>query len=516
MVAAKVVGIILLLVLLMLALRRVIRLPENESGFRDVTNPVEGDTTLSQAIEKLAGYDHRKTGVLPLIGATESLALRLALIDAADKAIDLQYYIWRRDLTGLLVFNAVQRAANRGVKVRLLLDDNGSSGLDDLLGELADHSNIEVRLFNPFPLRRLRWLCYFFEFVRLNRRMHNKSFTIDSAATIIGGRNIADAYFEAGRNYHFVDLDVLAVGKAVKLVSNDFDRYWHSKAAYPVDVLTGFKGSQGDLLSTELVTLWSDDHHKSYKGNLARHETGNDLLASRLDLQWTDVDLVSDDPDKSLGLADFRNMMFPKLTTLLGRPRSSVDLASPYLVPGRKGLAQYAALARNGVKIRILTNSMAATDVAAVHAGYAKYRRRMLQAGIELFEMKPETAPVLRPQRGRITGSATSSLHAKTFAVDDRRVYVGSFNFDLRSILLNTEMGFVIDSPELAGDIRDAFDANASRIAYRPFLRENGRMAWAEVLEDGEVIVHNTEPKTGPFQRGLITLIGKLPVEWLL
>ena len=496
--------------------RLVFHLPDLGARKYSSAIALSSDTALGSLVAASPGHLSGKTGIAAFTGGTDAFAARMKLIRSAQVSIDLQYYIWRRDMTGMLTLAALQDAAERGVRVRLLLDDNGSAGLDDVLALLNDHPKIEIRLFNPFTVRGHRWLGYTFEFFRLNRRMHNKSFTVDNAISIIGGRNVADEYFDTGINSLFVDLDVLAAGQAVSVVSDVFDQYWNSNSAYPAGLLLDSPTNGMEAFRKEVKKISAGKQYLAYEQAISESEMARKLHDRQLDLEWVDVRVVSDDPRKSLGLAKLRNMMFPRLSALLGIPKTSIDMVTPYLVPGKKGLEQYVALAASGVKIRILTNAMEATDVVAVHTGYAKYRRQLLEAGIELFEMKAAIAPVLQPEKRRLTGSASSSLHAKTFAVDGKRIFVGSFNFDPRSVLLNTEMGFLIESPQSAGAMKDLFDSDIENIAYRPYLTGDKKIAWAEIGNDGSQIIHETEPNTRWYQRTAVTVIGWLPIEWLL
>ena len=457
-----------------------------------------------------------KTGIYPLATGTEAFAARMLLIDAAESSLDLQYYRWRGDMTGLIMMGAVVRAADRGVRIRLLLDDNGSAGIDQLLISLEQHPNIEVRLFNPFTVRSPHWAGYFFEFFRLNRRMHNKSFTVDNTISIIGGRNISDAYFETGTDSYFVDLDILAAGDAIQAVSDDFDRYWASESAFPASQLIDRNPIPLNQLHMLIRQHARGTQYQAYANALKALEIVDDLIENRFDLEWVDVALVSDDPGKVLGKAKRQDLMFPQLSVLLGRPSQQVDLITPYLVPGRQGLKQLVQLAKQGVRIRILTNAMEATDVVAVHAGYAKYRKALLKAGIEIHEMRANPSPVSGRSENRLTGANSSSLHAKIFAVDGQRIYVGSFNFDPRSVLLNTEMGFLIESPSSALAMEALFEGGIAQIAYRPFITADGSVNWQELDTDGTSQVHRTEPRTGMLQRALVAAVGRMPIEWLL
>lgn len=473
-------------------------------------------TRLGQSITPLTQAHVGRSGIVPLSSGYDAFAARMRLADAAERSLDVQYYIWREDLTGRLLFDALRRAADRGVRVRLLLDDHSTGGLDRALAALGAHPSIEVRLFNPYVFRRWRPLGYLFDFARLNRRMHNKSFTADNQATIIGGRNVGDEYFEAGQDVLFVDLDVLAIGQVVDDVSRDFDRYWASDSSYPADRLLQPSGPPVSASSAA-----ADPATAAYLQSVNESPFVRDLLARSLAFEWASVDLVSDDPAKGLGRASEDELLWSRLKRVMARPTSHMELVSPYFVPGAEGVDFFRSLDESGAMIAVLTNSLEATDVAAVHAGYAKRRKPLLQAGIKLFEMKRSTiAEPRRDTRKSLGGgsrgpSSASSLHAKTFSIDGSRIFIGSFNFDPRSARLNTELGFVIDSPSLAQSITDRFASSMPQNAYQVLLAPDGALQWVELVE-GKKIVHDTEPGTTFWQRLGVLLLSLLPIDWLL
>ena len=467
-------------------------------------------TALGRAIAPRATEYPGRSGVYPLLDSRDAFAARMLLARAAERSLDVQYYIWKDDLSGRLLFEALREAAGRGVRVRLLLDDNNTAGLDAMLAALDAHPHIEVRLFNPFVNRRVRWLGYLTDFSRLNRRMHNKSFTADNQATIIGGRNVGDEYFDAAEGMVFVDLDVLAVGPVVTEVSQDFDRYWASGSSYPVDRLLP--------RPSEPLRLEPDPQAAAkYLEVVKRSPFVRELLERRLPFEWAPTSMVSDHAAKGLGLAPADGLISQKLKELLGNPQKELDLVSAYFVPAQAGTALFAEWAKSGVKLRVLTNSFEATDVSVVHAGYAKRRRALLEAGVTLYELRP-----LAPEAGKAdarlvgsSGSSAASLHAKTFSVDRARVFIGSFNFDPRSANLNTEMGFVIESPELAQRLREAFDRRIPARAYEARLSNEGNLYWIE-RGDGANVRHDTEPGTSVWQRLAVRLLSLLPIEWML
>ncbi|SFB80615.1 Phosphatidylserine/phosphatidylglycerophosphate/cardiolipin synthase [Polaromonas sp. OV174] len=473
------------------------------------------DTRLGKAIAPHAQAHPGLAGVIPLGNGRDAFASRALLADAAQRTLDVQYYIWRNDMSGRLLFEALHRAADRGVRVRLLLDDNNTSGLDPILAALDAHPHIEVRLFNPFVNRRWRALGYLNDFSRLNRRMHNKSFTADNLASIIGGRNVGDEYFDAGQDLLFVDLDVLAVGPVVSEVSRDFDRYWSSPSAYPVSsLLASVDPATVAGVTTAAALVERNPAARAYVEALAKSPFVRDLLAGSLPFEWAPTRLVSDDPAKGLGQAPEHSLLLPRLKEILGTPTREVELVSPYFVPTAVGVQALAGMTAAGVKVSVLTNSLEATDVAVVHAGYAKRRKAMLEAGIRLFEMKRSSPLTVKKELG-LSGSSASSLHAKTFAVDGRRVFVGSFNFDPRSARLNTEMGFVIDSPNMGTGIADAFARRVSAHSYEVRLGKSGALEWVEQLE-GQSLVHEQEPGTSWLLRSSVWFLSLLPIEWML
>ncbi len=465
---------------------------------------------LADTIRPLTAAHPGVSGLVALDEGGDAFAARIQLADAAEHTIDAQYYIWHHDNAGTLLLQALLRAADRGVKVRLLLDDNNTDGLDDLLAALNTHRCIEVRVFNPFPLRRLRWLGLLADFARLNRRMHNKSFTVDGIATIVGGRNIGDEYFGTGDGVQFVDLDVFAIGPVVDEVGADFERYWQCESARPLARVLGTHRAD----ATTIAHLQSTRPPSPESEDTLRPRCVADLLCGCADFEWAHTRLISDDPAKVLGRARRRGLIWPKLREILGSPKRSLQVVSPYFVPTANGVAFFSTLASQGVAVSVLTNSLEATDVAAVHAGYAKRRAPLLRAGVRLFELRRLIALPRTRRRKRLVRSS-ASLHAKTFAIDNERVFIGSFNFDPRSARLNTEMGFMIDSPALAQRVARDVDDALPEHSYAVRLDTHGRLRWH--ARDGErEHAHRNEPGATFWRRALVRLLSWLPIEHLL
>jgi putative cardiolipin synthase len=482
------------------------------------------DTPLGQFVKKAHPDSDGKSGIYPLASPEESFAARALLAQAAQRSLDVQYYIWHGDTSGYLLFAECWDAAERGVRVRLLLDDNNTSGLDETLAALDSHANIEVRLFNPFANRSMRLWGYITDFGRLNRRMHNKSLTADTQLTIVGGRNVGDEYFALGEGMVFADLDVVAAGRVARDVADAFDLYWNSDSSYPVESIIGQApaGAVPDLKAKFAATRASPEAAE-YLDTLKRTRLIEALVADELALEWATTHLVYDEPTKATGDIPKSDLMFTRLAQVLGTPEREIDLISPYFVPGDEGTKALSGYPERGVRLRVLTNSLAATDVGAVHAGYAKRREELLRSGVKLYELKPDPLENQAREKakskgaggsGSGAGSSAASLHAKTFSVDRNRAFVGSFNFDPRSYNLNTELGVVIDSPKLAQDISDTLDRDLARSAYEVTLKDNG-LEWLEHTEQGEVR-YDKEPKTGFWKRFGVSFMSILPIEWLL
>jgi putative cardiolipin synthase len=475
-----------------------------------------GSTRLGLAVAPLVAAHPGRSGVYGLVDARNAFTARAVLADAAERSLDAQYYIWRDDISGALMFDALRAAADRGVRVRLLLDDLGSSGIDATLAQLDAHPNIEVRLFNPFAMRRGRLLGYLTEFARLNRRMHNKSFTVDNKVTIIGGRNIGDKYFDVAGKYLFADLDVLAIGPAVQSVSDDFDRYWNSASAFPLTLIVpAAVPHRAQTAQREASAAAQVPPPQAYQVALRESSLMPALVGHSLPLEWAATRLVSDDPAKALMHGAPDSGLEPQLRHLLGEPVHAFDLVAPYFVPGKAFADEVSALARSGVAVRILTNSLEATDVGAVHAGYAKWRKQLIGAGVKLYELRRSRSFDNTIKLPPAPVGSASSLHAKTFAVDGKRMFIGSFNFDPRSVSLNTEMGFVIDSPVMARQLAEALDSGLADRAYEVRLAPDGSLYWLEQTH-GATIRHDTEPGTSFWRRVGVRILSWLPIDWLL
>ncbi len=500
---------------LILTARLLFPLPSLEARVETSLVAPSEQTMLGGLILPMARAHPGQSGVMTLRRGADAFAARVILANAARETLDAQYYIWANDSSGLILLDALRRAANRGVRVRLLVDDNGTPGLDPELAALNALDNFEVRIFNPFTLRRPRTANYLFDFPRLNRRMHNKSFTVDSVATIVGGRNIGDVYFAYGEDNLYYDMDVLAVGQAALDVSTNFDRYWNSLSAYPAGLILGAGAAGLSGFDAAVAAAKADPERQPYRQSIEASQMVRRLGDGSLGLEWVRVQMVSDDPAKGLAPVPDAQLMAHRLGEILGKVEVSLDLVSAYFIPGDILTGYLSRLAGAGVSVRILTNSQEATDVLPVHAGYIGYRDALLDGGVELYELKSTQDRKLTDQLG-ILGASTTSLHAKAFSVDGDRVFIGSFNFDPRSARLNCEMGFLIESPALARTMSQSFDTRMKLAAYRVYHAEDGSLTWVEPRADGEDIRYFTEPNTSKLARAVVRVIGWLPIEWLL
>jgi len=498
-----------------LVLRLAFPLPEGVVRSPSTALQISPETALGARVGALAKEHPDLSGVLPLRDGRDAYSARVLLARTAQESIDVQYYIWQTDTTGWLLLDELLDAAERGVRVRLLLDDNGIPGLDDVVAAFDALPNAEVRIFNPFTLRQPKLVSYLFDFPRLNRRMHNKSMTVDGALTIVGGRNIGDIYFAYGAGAHYFDLDVLLAGPAAADVASEFDLYWASESAYPASAILAPAPAGLDRLRSEAKEAEQSVIGSGYLKEMAESKLVADLLTGAQKLEWTSVTLVSDDPAKGLGKAEDADLLVRRLPQLLDQPKRSIDLVSAYFVPGRQGVDLLAGNAARGLEVRVLTNAMEATDVAPVHSAYMKYRRELLEDGVEVLELTANpSAPETDTSLQDLISGSSSSLHAKTFAIDKQRIFIGSFNFDPRSAALNTEMGFMIDSPTIAGELSQSLDNSLTH--YSVVLTEDADLEWIKKAEDGSVTTYDVEPNTTAFQRAIVRFMSWLPIEWML
>lgn len=436
-----------------------------------------------------------------------SLDARIELIRRARDSLDVQYYFIANDRTGRLFMRSLRDAALRGVRVRLLVDDLNTAGVDPLLAGLAAFPNVDVRLFNPFCCARQslssRFVASLADVRRLNHRMHNKLFIADGAIAVMGGRNIADEYFARGVMSNFVDMDVLLAGKAVEQLAAIFDIYWNSPQAYPVRAIVGTP-STDEGARTEFDRLVDDgDQMMSIVSPEAdmfgRRRLADDLDTGRLSLAWGRASAFADQPGKVMATTVEGAQSMTVQMNIMDRvalATRQVVISSPYFVPGTDGVREFANLRKRGVGVVILTNSLAANDVPAVHIGYARYRTELVRAGVELYELS--AGGLRRDAWDTFPGLSQGRLHAKTAVLDDSTVYIGSMNLDPRSENANTELGLVVQSPELAQDVMRVLDAARVQSAYRVELGSDGEsLVWLGMGARRQIVL-TSEPEASP------------------
>jgi putative cardiolipin synthase len=460
------------------------------------------------------------SGFSPLSQGTDALVARVALVRAAQRTLDVQYYDFHADAVGAALLNELVTAADRGVRVRLLIDDLHTKGRDEMLSAVDSHANLEVRLFNPFVHRRARWLDFLGGFSRVNRRMHNKSLTADSQVTIVGGRNIGDEYFSAPAALEFSDFDVMAIGPVVPEVSAEFDRYWNSDVVFPLASIVDAKTyAHADLpqarltLNEQLQALRATP----YATALASADLVRSLQQRNVTMYWGHATLISDQPNKVTSPPeDNSTHAMPKLAARLDQAEHELILVSPYFVPGKKGTRWLQGIAQRGVTVKVLTNSFAAIDVPGVAAAYSRYRKELVSAGVELYELKPSIAGDRKHKHTGSSKSAKSSLHAKSYMVDARTVFVGSMNLDPRSASLNTEMGLIIDSDAMCVALREELLKRLPEDAYHVQLdssaADNGNLVWV-TRDNGRDVRYTSEPDLSAWNSFTRMLQRMLPIE---
>lgn len=461
------------------------------------------------------------TAYLPLNDAFLSIASRRHIISKAKHSIDLQYYIWENDSIGHLLLSDLLKAADRGVNVRLLIDDQNGTQLDATLKELAQHPNFQIRLFNPYKFRKLRIIDYIFRFKHINHRMHNKLIIGDGKIAVTGGRNISREYFDAGDHFQFTDLDILFFGPATLQANQLFFNFWNDELSLPITELIKHGTEEGFHLLRNRYEL---DHLKRTQHE-QQIEHAEKIIRENLknsSINWAKAHFIGDSPKKIRGEADEQELISKQICTLMGEPKNHIDLVSAYFVPREKGTKYLAHLQNKNIQVRIITNSYLANDVPVVHAFYQKYRKTLLASGVKLYEFKPDIERKKRTWYEVATGNVipakgknASRLHAKFFDIDGM-VFIGSFNFDPRSSKLNTEVGLVIESNQLQHEISHSLNHQLPQVAYELKLDSEGQILWIDQRDDGSVVQHTIEPKTTRFQRFTIKIVSYLPIEWMM
>ncbi|OOV79937.1 phospholipase [Acinetobacter sp. ANC 5600] len=495
------------------------------------TQPVEyafntptDDTSLAKIVLPLREQNPNLTGYHVLYDPLEALAARIELINKAEKSLDLQYYIWDNDKIGALALHAMIKAADRGVKIRLLVDDNNAKKMEGIYMALDQHANIDVKLYNPYRFRHFRPVDMVLDLKRINRRMHNKSFIADNQIALIGGRNMSNQYYNVSDNYQFSDVDVMLVGAASDEIIHSFDEYWNDDYAFPVRQLVNPRhySLRFDSLKQQLDDYNQEATVVNYLDLANRSHAFDDWLNNKIQFDWVKAEVVKDSPSKIKSKAKKEEHLNFQLLNRLDKPEQSVDIVSAYFVPEKKGAERLKNLRADGVKVRVLTNSFQANDVPLVHAFYSKYRQDLLEHDVQLYEflsrpdaenLNTNTKELAEKSKVSLKGLSRSSLHAKLMAIDEKQVFIGSFNFDPRSAYLNTEIGVLLNSPRLAKAVHYTMDENLSKYAYKLVLNADQQINWKIKLSNGQTRIYPREPKIKWWQKAGVKFISWLPLE---
>lgn len=489
-------------------------------------------TTLGKEAAQVTGADASDSTMYLIGEGTDAFLTRMVLLSMAERSVDVQYFIWKSDLIGKLLMHKMIEAAERGVRVRMLLDDlTLDSETKAIIFAMDQHQNIDVRIYNPFSSGGNRVAAAVTDTTRVNRRMHNKSFTVDSQYTIVGGRNIENNYFSANTRSNYADLDIVSVGPVVTEVNKQFDIYWNSQLAVPADVFSEYASHKDRFqkVQQELSDFALSEQDSDYALDLKESETYQRIARGITDhnpdlLYKGKAHVIYDDPEKTLGKSEHETTYM----TSLMRPHfdkieNTLELISPYFVPGVDGREYLINMVNSGIKVRVMTNSLASTDGIMAQSGYARHRIELLKGGVELYELKPK-AKSKASRSLRRSAEAKSALHAKTYIFDRKEVFIGSFNLDPRSAKINTELGVICEIPEMAEYIASSlFDESVREGAYRLELLIEiedvdgievpmEKVVWIET-ENGEEIRHMTQPETSGWRRFNESVYSILPIE---
>jgi putative cardiolipin synthase len=483
-------------------------------------------TRLGQQFAKASSQHSGRSGFRILNVGVDGFLMRLEMISSAERTLDLQYYIFRGDETGRLLTDALSRAAGRGVRVRVLVDEAERVAGDEQLLALSGHAGIEIRVFNPWKYRGHNDFLRDVEFItrhsRLDYRMHNKMLIVDGAVALAGGRNVGDQYFQVDPDSQFADDDVFAGGPITHDLSSKFDEFWNSQLAIPAEALAHLDPK--DLASASARLFTAARARKvaaaglNYQQKLATNEPLAGILSGEVPLVWAAAQFVCDPPDKKSAVAGLRvgDLMYEPLAKLLRQTQSELIVVTPYFVPTKDQLHVLQSLGQQQVRVRILTNSLQTNPNVAAHAGYTHYRVTLLQNRVELSEARA----LLGDARGsgeskQLTRYGNYALHAKFYVFDRKALFIGSMNLDVRSRRLNTEMGFIIDSTELAQQQAGRFEA-MTRLenAYVVRLRDGSQtqLVW-HTQENGKPVDYEREPARSAWQRAKAKILAWLPLD---
>jgi len=469
-------------------------IPKTTSVFMTDTS----DTHFGKLALNWADIHGEQSGFFPLGQGMDALGARLRMLEKAEKSVDLQYFLMKDDTAGRVMLHALLQAADRGVRIRFLLDDIFTSAPDSNLLLINQHPNVEVRLFNPISRRGMHWLNFLGDFRRANRRMHNKSFTVDNAVSIVGGRNIADEYFQLKKTSVFADFDVLAFGPIASDILTSFDAYWNHTLAIPIEQLSpeieaGALEAERALVDTEVGATYSKIYEEALRSQLLQ-----ELITGQQSFFEANARVLADDPEKLENKVGVEHKkLVGELVTFLSKAEREVVFISPYYVPGKNGMELIRALTQKDIRVVVATNSLASNNHTPVHSGYTRYRKDTIRAGAELYEARADAGRTGEAGRDDVE---EYTLHTKLILVDRRYLFVGSLNLDPRSIDINAEMGLLIDSEEMTGALADILDEMIPDLAYRVDLNAKGKLEWRGLI-DGATVIETSEPQAGRWLR---------------
>ena len=499
-----------LLLLVGVSLTSCATLPENyprtsSTAFQDYLQ-----TSVGQFFEEAAVQHPGESGFAIIRHGRKAFTSRIALTELAEKSLDVQYYIWEADATGRILAERLIQAADRGVRVRILVDDINLAGWDAQVASMNAHPNIEIRIFNPFANRDKRYFDFLIDLNRINHRMHNKLMVMDNAVAIVGGRNIGNHYFGVATDANFRDLDIAAAGPVVRDTSRVFDHFWNGDWAVPITALVKRSYTEADLtVFRETISERIEAEKYPYPLDQDVDDLKSELASIRGQFIWAPGRIVWDDP-AAIKEGITEGVMIQQLFRKADALQREVLIESAYFVTQDKAFESVKKLTERGVRVRVLTNSLASNDVVAAHAGHAKRRKQLIENGMELYELRPDAGAV---RQRVIAGESKAALHTKAVVFDREAVFIGSFNLDPRSASINTEAGLYVESPELAEQVIEYMDEGIEpQNSYRVVLDEDGELVWITEIDGREVRYHN-EPETSFRQRFMSGFIMMLPVE---
>lgn len=509
--------IILFILASLLAIYSYGRFAKSVKGATSYALAVQADET---PLDKILGPEFllhpNQSSLLLIPSGLDAFAIRALSAREAGRSLDLQYYMWHDDLTGQLLGLELINAADRGVRVRVILDDMNVHNNSDLLATLNLHPNIHIRMFNPTRVRGnslMRGIEMLLRGLSLDRRMHNKSWIVDGRMAVVGGRNIGDEYFDAAQTRNFFDADLLIGGKAVTETEMIFDDFWNSESVIPIEALVKADPDSLENLRQKIQQEKATLIARPYVKKLQETPDVNSLFkGNRKDkawqIYWTDKVHVYSDPAAKAQGNKKEQWLFPNLQPVLASAINSLKIISPYFVPGKSGVNQFGQLHKKGVNIEILTNSLAANDVILAHGGYMSYRKPLLENGIQLYELRP-----FGKVGHKLIGSSGASLHTKAFLVDDKIGFVGSFNFDPRSANLNTEMGILFEEPTIVQALQNEFKMKTSSDYSYQIVLLDGDINWYDEDDKNKLIIWQHDPESKWWQRMIAKIVSYLPIE---